>query len=132
VAFKIALKADEKIVINGVVFYARPRGKGVDLFLLNQAKVLRAREILKEEECDTVLKRLYFAVQIMYLFPEDDQQAREGFAMLAEVARRAHPELAPAIDEISEKINRGGQLYLALKQCRNLIREEDGEEAERA
>jgi flagellar biosynthesis repressor protein FlbT len=123
VAFKIALKTDEKIVINGVVFYARPRGKGVDLYLLNQAKVLRAREILKEEDCDTVLKRIYFAIQIMYLFPEDDTAAREGLGVLLGLAREAHPEHLAILEDIAEKAG-SEQLYLALKQARNLIRDE--------
>lgn len=121
---KIQLKEDEKFVVNGAVIQARSRGRGIDLWIMNQAQVLRARQIMKEDEADTLEKKLYMAVQVMYLFPQDDQQAREAFELIAQQMAAERPELAQDLREISGFVAEGS-LYQALKRCGRLV---DGEE----
>lgn len=120
-ALKIELKEGEKVVVNGAVFAVRPRGKGADLLILNQAKILRAREIIKEEDVDCLEKKLYFSLQLQYLFPEDSDKAKDSAPDIMEGLRDARPELAPEIDRIARFLNEG-RLYNALKIAGKMVK----------
>lgn len=114
-ALKLELKEDEKVVINGAVFMVRPRGRGASLVLLNHANVLRARDILREEEATTLEKRLYLALQVMYLFPQDCETALAALDELTGQLLTLRPHLAPILRELHEHVA-SGDLYPALRR----------------
>lgn len=120
-ALKIELKEGEKVVVNGAVFAVRPRGKGADLLILNQAKILRAREIIKEEEIDSLEKKLYFTIQLLYLFPEDSEKAADTLPTLLAELGSARPEMVEQINGVARFINEG-RLYNALKLAGKLVK----------
>lgn len=63
---KITLKKDEKLVLNGAVLRASAR---TELYLENDAAVLRGRDVMAAHEADTPARRLYFACMMAYLDP---------------------------------------------------------------
>lgn len=128
---KVVLRPDEKIIINGAVIGAGDR-PGV-LYLYNTVNFLRGREILKEETIDSVEKKLYFVIQLIYIFPEDAKLNLERFKGIFTEAQEARPDAAKALGEICSLVEEGNY-YRALKICRKLFRggrisDADGDEA---
>ncbi|MBB6252193.1 flagellar protein FlbT [Nitrospirillum iridis] len=115
---KLVLRPGEKLIVNGAVI-----GIGdhpVSLFFYNKVNFLRGREILKEENCDTIEKRLYFIIQLIYIFPEDAATNMEHFGTILEEARIQHPDKAALFDEVRSLVQEGNN-YRALKLCRKLF-----------
>lgn len=115
---KLVLRPGEKLIVNGAVI-----GIGdhpVSLFFYNKVNFLRGREILKEENCDTIEKRLYFVIQLIYIFPEDAATNMVHFAAILEEARAQHPDKEALFDEVQALV-RDGNNYRALKLCRKLF-----------
>ncbi len=117
-ALKFQLRPDEKVIINGAVVGAGD--KPGTLYLYNTANFLRGREILKEEDIDSVEKKLYFIIQLIYIFPEDAATNLARFEVVLADAGRATPDNAKRLDEIGELV-RAGNHYRALKLCRKLF-----------
>lgn len=115
---KLVLRPGEKLIVNGAVL-----GVGdhpVSLFFYNKVNFLRGREILKEENCDTIEKKLYFIIQLIYIFPDDADLNLVKFGIIVDEARLAHPEEAQLFNEVQELVV-GGNYYRALKICRKLF-----------
>lgn len=117
---KLQLKQDEKVVVNGAVIQSRPRGRGCDLWVMNEAQVLRGRQIMREADATTTERQLYFAIQVMYLFPGDDVLARESYPLLYKDIASRRPDLAQALQEIDGHVQQS-ELYLALKRCGRMV-----------
>ena len=118
-ALKFVLRPDEKVIINGAVVGAGDRPG--TLFLYNTANFLRGREILKEEQIDTIEKKLYFVIQLIYIFPDDAEINLKRFETILSETRAACPEDAERLDEI-ETLVQEGNYYRALKLCRKLFK----------
>jgi flagellar biosynthesis repressor protein FlbT len=102
---KFTLKPGEKVIVNGAVI-----GRGEEpgsFYLYNKVKFLRGREVMKEEQADTLEKKLYLVIQLIYLFPENAAENLGIFKQIwaeimaerpgdreqiAEVARLVHTE----------------------------------------
>ncbi|CAK0746437.1 flagellar protein FlbT [uncultured Gammaproteobacteria bacterium] len=116
---KFVLRPDEKVIINGAVIGAGDRPG--TLFLYNTANFLRGREILKEEQVDCLEKKLYFVIQLIYIFPDDAAVNLPRFEAILTEIRAAKPEMLRALDEIADLVF-AGHHYRALKICRRLFR----------
>lgn len=115
---KLVLRPGEKLIVNGAVL-----GVGdhpVSLFFYNKVNFLRGREILKEENCDTIEKKLYFIIQLIYIFPEDAELNLIKFGIILEEARLAQPTESALFDEVHTLVQ-SGNYYRALKICRKLF-----------
>ncbi|AUN32049.1 flagellar biosynthesis repressor FlbT [Niveispirillum cyanobacteriorum] len=115
---KLVLRPGEKLIVNGAVL-----GVGdhpVSLFFYNKVNFLRGREILKEENCDTIEKKLYFIIQLIYIFPEDAELNLIKFGIILEEARLAHSAESGLFDEVQTLVQ-SGNYYRALKICRKLF-----------
>lgn len=66
--FKISLKANEKIYINGAIIRF---DRKTSMEILNDVDFLLANHILQAEDATTPLKQLYFVVQLMLMTPND-------------------------------------------------------------
>lgn len=70
-ALKIALKPDEKVVINGAVIQNTDRR--TNLIIHNKSAILREKDIITFEMATTPVRRIYFAIMMLYLDGSDEQ-----------------------------------------------------------
>lgn len=121
VPLKITLAPEEKIIVNGAVL--ANAGSPATLTVLNQAQILRGKDILTEGEANSPATRVYFVLQCLYLFPDraaDYRRAAEGF--LADYAAAA-PSGADVLAAINEQLA-AGNTYQALRAARKLLAHE--------
>jgi len=119
---KLILKPGEKVVINQAVVLNG--GDKAELILQNKASVLRERDIMTEENADSPAKRIYFVVQMMYMFSDKERQYQENFNELVTSFIEAVPSSTPILLDIGRKVIEGN-LYGAMKACKKLMRYEE-------
>ena len=78
-ALKLTLKPGERLIINGAVVENGDRRS--TLRIHNQASVLREREIMRPDEATTPMRRIYFAIMMLYLDEDSSAQYRQEFAV---------------------------------------------------
>lgn len=116
-ALKVELKPGERIIIgDSVITNDNQRTR---LFIEGQAPILREKDILTPETADTPAKRVYLAVQLMYL--SDDLEKIQGnyFTLVNDIVSAA-PSTIPYVTQISNSII-SGSFYKALKEAKKLI-----------
>lgn len=119
-ALKVELKPGEKLLIgNCVVTNADQRTR---LFIDGKVPILREKDILTAETANSPAKRIYLAVQLMYI-REDVKTLRQDYFELINDIVRAAPSTIPIVDEINNEILTGS-LYKALKAAKKLIQYE--------
>lgn len=120
-SLKVELKPGERLIIgNCVVTNSDQRAR---LFIDGRAPILREKDILTPETADTPAKRIYLAVQLMYL-DEDTQKLQDNYFKLVDEIIKAAPSMMPYVDEINNEILTG-KLYKALKAAGKLVRYEE-------
>ena len=119
---KIVLKPGEKTVINQAVI--QNGGEKAELILQNKASVLRERDIMTEKEANSPAKRIYFVVQMLYMFPNKEREYQQKFNEFIKEFVNAVPSSTPLVLDIGKQIL-VGDAYGALKLCRKLISYED-------
>jgi flagellar protein FlbT len=116
-SLKVELKPHERLIVgNCVITNSDQRTR---LFIDGKAPVLREKDILSVATADSPAKRVYFAVQLMYLEDDIEKLRRDYFALVTDLVRAA-PSTTPIIDEINNEILTG-QLYKALRAAKKLI-----------
>jgi|SRR5690606_38967658 Flagellar biosynthesis regulator FlbT len=116
-ALKVELKPGEKLLIgNCIVTNSDQRTR---LFIDGNAPILREKDILTAETANTPAKRIYLAVQLMYI-DEDSDEARQALLDLAKDFLAAVPSSHRYLDQINNEILTGS-LYKALKAAQKLI-----------
>ncbi len=119
-SLKVELKPGEKLIIgNCVVTNSDQRTR---LFIDGKAPILREKDILTPETADSPAKRVYFAVQLMYI-DEDVERLRTDYFRLINDLVTAAPSTIQLVDEINNEILTG-ELYKALKAAKKLIQYE--------
>jgi flagellar protein FlbT len=117
----INLKPGEKLIVNGVVLQNAQHA--AKLVVLNEAALLREKDILSEDAATTPARRIYFAIQCLYLFP-----GKSGIYLpIIHGFLREFAEAAPSTLALLRKIEQevaAGQLYPALKSAKQLIAKE--------
>src|SRR5690606_21224333 len=94
------------------------------IFLEGSDPILREKDIYTAKTADTPAKRIYLAVQLMYL-DQDIEKHRQLYFELVNDFVRAAPSSIVRIDAINNEILTGS-LYHALKRARDLIEYERG------
>ena len=117
-ALKITLKPHEKIIFGGAV--VTNGSSGCHLTIENNVPILRQADILSEHEANSPCKRIYFAIQLMYIDEQRSMEIHPIYWDLVTQVLNAAPSTRDLITQISEKILEG-KLYQALKLARNLI-----------
>ncbi|MTI45265.1 flagellar protein FlbT [Roseibium hamelinense] len=116
-ALKVELKPGERIIIgDSVITNDNQRTR---LFIEGKAPILREKDILTPATADTPAKRVYLAVQLMYL-SDDVEKIQEDYFTLVNDIIRAAPSTIPYVTVISNSILKGS-FYKALKEARKLI-----------
>jgi flagellar protein FlbT len=121
VPLNIELKPHEKIFINGAVMANGPDRAHISL--LNDAAILREKDILTEDKADTPCKRLYLSIQLMYMDPASRMRYEAFYEELSAELRTSIPSIAAQIATIDADLA-AGQLYHALRAARRLIEHE--------
>ncbi|WP_422022377.1 flagellar biosynthesis repressor FlbT [Roseibium sp.] len=116
-ALKVELKPGERIIIGeSVITNDNQRTR---LFIEGDAPILREKDILTPDTADTPAKRVYLAVQLMYL-STDLERVKESYFTLVNDIVKAAPSTVPYVTRISNSII-SGSFYKALKEARKLI-----------
>jgi flagellar protein FlbT len=116
-ALKVELKPGEKLLVgNCIITNSDQRTR---LFIDGNAPILREKDILTAETANTPAKRIYLAVQLMYI--EDDiTKAQDAYFALVNDFLGAVPSAGEIVKQINNEILTG-QLYKALKASQRLI-----------
>jgi flagellar biosynthesis repressor protein FlbT len=119
-SLKVELKPGEKLLIgNCVVTNGEQRAR---LFIDGRVPILREKDILTSETANSPAKRIYLAVQLMYIGEDVEALRRDYFQLINDIVTAA-PSTTPIVDEINNEILTGS-LYKALKAAKKLIQYE--------
>ena len=119
-SLKVELKPGERLIIgNCVVTNSDQRTR---LFIDGKAPILREKDILTFESANSPAKRIYLAVQLMYIYEDVERMRKDYFTLVNEIVAAA-PSTTPIVDEINNEILTGS-LYKALKAAKKLIQYE--------
>ncbi len=117
-SLKLHLKPEEKVIIGRAVI--RNGSKACDITVENNVPILRQKDIMAEREADSPARRVYFAIQLMYIDSENLVDYHNRFWELVRDILAAAPSTGTHIEKISEQIV-AGNYYQALKLTRKLI-----------
>ena len=114
---KVELRPGERIIVGTAVI--RNGESRARLHIEGEAPILREKDILTPATADSPAKKIYLAVQLMYL--SGDLSAHHQFYFpLVQDFLKAAPSSLPLIAEINNRIL-AGDLYKALKAVKELI-----------
>lgn len=116
-ALKVELKPGERIIIGDSLI--RNDNQRTRLFIEGSAPILREKDILRPEGADTPAKRIYLAVQLMYLSGSIDR-VKDQYLQLIKDLIGAAPSTTPIIKEVSTYLATD-EFYKALKSAKKLI-----------
>ena len=116
-ALKVELKPGERIIVGQVVI--RNDEQRTRFFIEGEAPILREKDILTPASADTPAKKIYLAIQLMYL-AQDPTHEHELFFQLVREFLQAAPSALPLVHEINNRIL-SDDLYKALKAAKKLI-----------
>jgi flagellar protein FlbT len=118
-ALKITLKPGERMMIGRTVV-TNGSATSCDLVIENKTPILRQKDILTEEKANSPCRKVYYAVQLMYIDEGNLAAYHKLYWDLVGAIVRAAPSTVALIDSINEHIlNR--RYYQALKQTKRLI-----------
>src|SRR3990170_5486412 len=119
-SLKVELKPHERLIVgNCVITNSDQRTR---LFIDGKAPILREKDILTFESANSPAKRIYLAVQLMYIYEDVERMRKDYFTLINEIVTAA-PSTTPIVDEINNEILTGS-LYKALKAAKKLIQYE--------
>ena len=116
-ALKVELKPGERFILGeSVITNGNHRSQ---IFIEGSAPVLREKDIMTPESADTPCKKVYLAIQLMYLSPDPEPLVKQYYDLAKEV-QEAAPSTEPYIERINNRILTGA-LYKAMKEAKALI-----------
>jgi flagellar biosynthesis repressor protein FlbT len=116
-ALKVEMKPGERMIIGDCVI--TNSDQRTRLLIEGDTPILREKDILTAETANTPAKRIYLAVQLMYLSRNPCAHHETYFALMRDIL-----EAAPSTWKYIESINNHiltGELYKALKDAKKLI-----------
>jgi flagellar protein FlbT len=117
-ALKITLKPNEKMFLGGTVII-NGSSTSSNLIIEYKVPILRQKDILSEKDANSPSKRIYFAIQLMYIDEENRNIHQNIYLKLAKELVQAAPSTTGLIDKISEYII-SDKYYPALKLAKKL------------
>jgi len=119
-SLKVELKPGERLIVgNCVITNSDQRTR---LFIDGKAPILREKDILTPETANSPARRIYLAVQLMYIYEDVGRLQQDYFKLVNEIVEAA-PSTVHIVDEINNEILTGS-LYKALKAAKKLIQYE--------
>jgi flagellar protein FlbT len=123
VPLKLTLKPHEKIFIGGAV--VQNGEETTTLNVLSEVPLLREKDILTEQQADTICKRIYLSVQLMYMDRTNLAMYQQNFSSLLNEVLNAAPSTTVYLAGICSDLA-CGRYYQALKNARALVEYEQG------
>ncbi len=114
---RVELKPNERVIIGTAVI--RNGDQRARFFIEGDAPILREKDILTPESADTPAKRIYLAVQLMYLKGELSDHHEVYFPLVKDFLA-AVPRATPIIADVNNLLLTG-EFYKALKEVKKLI-----------
>ena len=118
-ALKLTLKPGERMILGGAVVTNGSTGS-CDLIVENKVPILRQKDILTEDKADSPCRRIYLAIQLMYIDEANLPTYHKAYWELATDVVKAAPSMVGLIDGISEMVLQRNY-YQALKLTKRLI-----------
>jgi len=118
-ALKITLKPSERMILGGAVVTNGSAGS-CDLIVENKVPILRQKDILTEAKADSPCRRIYLAIQLMYIDEGNLATYHKAYWDLVRDIVNAAPSTVALIDAISESVFQR-KYYPALKLAKRLI-----------
>lgn len=116
-ALKVELKPGERFILgNSVITNC---GHRASLLIEGDAPILREKSIMRPEDAKTPSKRIYLAIQMMYL-NDDPSEHHKGYFQLIRDLMAAAPSTIPYVDRINNQILMGSY-YKALREAEALV-----------
>lgn len=117
---KLTLKPNEKVLVGTAVL--TNAGPKAEIIIQNTVPVLREKDIITEENADTLAKKIYYIILSMYVDPKNEKEYHDIYFKLVKEIIEAAPNqgILALIMEISQKILEGDH-YQALKKCKKLL-----------
>lgn len=116
-ALKVELKPNERIIVGTAVI--RNGEQRTRFFIEGVAPILREKDILTAVSADTPARKIYFAIQLMYLTGDVEAHHESYFALVGDFLSAA-PSSVVIIAEINNSVL-NDELYKALKTAKQLI-----------
>ena len=117
-ALKISLKPNEKMIIGGAVISNGP--SKCEFLVENSVPILRQNSIISPDQANTPARRIYLAIQLMYVDPAEIENHQKLYWQLVKDIIQAVPRTLGIIDPMNELILQGNY-YQALKSAQYLI-----------
>ena len=118
---KVELAPGERIIVGDCVI--RNGNQRARFQIESRGPVLREKDILTAEDADTPARRIYLAVQLMYL-SQDPSPAQDAYLKLVKDILAAAPSTFPYVERISNLVLTGFY-YKALREAKALIAYEE-------
>ncbi|WP_419663692.1 FlbT: flagellum biosynthesis repressor protein [Desulfosarcina variabilis str. Montpellier] len=119
---KITLKPGERMIISGAVI---TNGDSKANFIVeNPVPILRQKDIISADKANSPARRIYFAIQLMYIDEDNLPKYHKNYWKLVREFLNAAPGSLSIIDRISKEIL-DNNYYQALKTCKKLIAYEE-------
>lgn len=119
-SLKVELKPGERLIVGNVLI--TNSDQRARLYIEGRAPILREKDILSPATADTPARRIYLAVQLMYLDGVTAALSSDYFSLVTDIARAA-PSTIPLLDQLNNDILTGA-LYKGLKTAKSLIAHE--------
>lgn len=116
-ALKVELKPNERVIVGTAVI--RNGDARTRLFIEGEAPILREKDILTVASANSPAKKIYLALQLMYLEGDLSAHERVYFPLVREFLEAA-PSALGLIDDINALVL-GGESYKALRAARALV-----------
>ncbi len=121
--FKVSLKANERIYINGAVLKV---DRKTSIEFLNDVNFLLENHVMQAEDAKTPLRQLYFVVQVILMSPLDAAATLEIYRgqIKALLTTYTNPLVLTALKTIDQMVHEK-KYYEAMKSIRALFPLED-------
>lgn len=116
-ALKIELRPKERFIVGSTVITNGDHR--THIFIEGNEPILREKDIYTSETANTPAKRIYLAVQLMYL-NQDIERHRKVYFELVNDFIQAAPSTIGLVDAVNNEILTGS-LYAALRRARELV-----------
>ena len=116
-ALKVELKPGERIILGECV--VTNTDQRTRLLIEGDVPIMREKDILTPAQADSPAKRVYLAVQVMYLSKDPRIHHEAYFSLIGDILKAA-PSTWPYIEAINNRMLTG-EMYKALKEAKKLI-----------